>query len=90
MLGTTLAVALQNLALIFISGKLVSYCIQAMMGPITLHQDILWFLQRPLELGADIVLHSLTKYMNGRYIVTLMCKYLCWKGVWMSVCMGVV
>lgn len=29
------------------------------------------YFQRPLELGADIVVHSITKYMNGHSDVTM-------------------
>lgn len=29
------------------------------------------YLQRPIELGADMVLYSLTKYMNGHTDVTM-------------------
>ena len=34
------------------------------------------FLQKPLELGADIVMHSLTKYMGGHsdVVMGLLCK----------------
>ena len=31
------------------------------------------YFQRPLELGADLVLHSLTKYMNGHSDVVMGC-----------------
>jgi cystathionine beta-lyase/cystathionine gamma-synthase len=31
------------------------------------------FFQRPLSLGADLVLHSLTKYMNGHSDVVMGC-----------------
>lgn len=31
------------------------------------------YFQRPLELGADFVLHSLTKYMNGHSDVVMGC-----------------
>lgn len=29
------------------------------------------YLQRPLELGADLIVHSLTKYMNGHSDVVM-------------------
>ena len=33
------------------------------------------YFQRPLDLGSDIVMHSLTKYMNGKTNVTSLCKH---------------
>ena len=29
--------------------------------------------QRPLSLGADVVMHSVTKYMNGKKLCTSYC-----------------
>jgi len=29
---------------------------------------VMWFVQRPLDCGADMSMHSLTKYMNGEWL----------------------
>ena len=34
------------------------------------------YFQRPLDMGSDIVLHSLTKYMNGNYSMLSMTQFL--------------
>ena len=34
------------------------------------------YFQRPLDMGSDIVLHSLTKYMNGNCSVLSMTQFL--------------
>ena len=34
------------------------------------------YFQRPLDLGADLVLHSITKYMNGQLLSCLLLLYI--------------